>query len=56
LSATVGATFSFCVAAPVPAQQVFGELGSPGATTTISGDQLPPPDPTFGGVITQDAS
>ena len=33
------------------AQQITGELGSPSATTTISGKQLPPPDPKFGGVI-----
>ena len=33
------------------AQQVTGELGSPSATTTITGKQLPPPDPKFGGVI-----
>ncbi len=31
------------------AQQVTGELGSPSGTTTISGKQLPPPDPKFGG-------
>src|SRR5215469_638411 len=31
--------------------QVTGKLGAPDATTTISGKQLPPPDPTFGGVI-----
>jgi arylsulfatase A-like enzyme len=37
------------------AQQVTGELGSPGATTTITGKQLPPPDPKFGGVIKEDA-
>lgn len=30
--------------------------GSPGATTTLSGKQLPPPDPNFGGVINQTAS
>ena len=35
------------------AQQVNGVLGSPGATTTIDGRQLPPPDPNFGGVIKQ---
>ncbi|HMN97554.1 MAG TPA: arylsulfatase [Phycisphaerales bacterium] len=29
--------------------------GSPGATTTIDGRQLPPPDPKFGGVIKDDA-
>jgi len=38
------------------AQQVTGELGSPSATTTISGKQLPPPDPKFGGVIVEKAS
>ena len=38
------------------AQQVTGEAGSPGATTTISGKQLPPPDPKFGGVINERAS
>ena len=37
------------------AQQVTGVLGSPGATTSISGKQLPPPDPKFGGVIRNDA-
>ena len=30
--------------------------GSPGATTTIDGKQLPPPDPKFGGVIKEKAS
>jgi arylsulfatase A-like enzyme len=38
------------------AQHVTGELGSPSATTTLSGTQLPPPDPTFGGVIKDKAS
>ena len=38
------------------AQQVTGELGSPGATTTISGKQLPPPEPKFGGEIKEKAS
>src|SRR5271166_2925633 len=33
------------------AQQVAGTLGSPSATTTIPGNQLPPPAPKFGGVI-----
>ena len=31
--------------------QITGTLGSPNATTTIEGSQLPAPDPTFGGVI-----
>jgi arylsulfatase A-like enzyme len=35
--------------------QVTGELGSPAALTTIPGDQLPAPDPPFGGVIKDDA-
>jgi arylsulfatase len=36
--------------------QTTGEVGSPGATTTISGNQLPPPDPKFGGVIKENAA
>jgi arylsulfatase A-like enzyme len=43
-------------ALPGFAQQVTGELGSPGATTTIDGKQLPPPDPKFGGVIKDNAA
>ena len=35
--------------------QTTGTPGSPDATTTINGDQLPPPDPKFGGVIKEDA-
>ena len=35
--------------------ETTGEIGSPGATTTISGEQLPPPDPKFGGLIKDDA-
>ena len=32
-----------------PAQaQATGQPGSPSATTTIPGNQLPPPDPRFG--------
>jgi arylsulfatase len=37
------------------AQQVTGTPGSPSATTTIPGDQLPAPDPKFGGVIEETA-
>jgi arylsulfatase A-like enzyme len=36
--------------------QTTGTLGSPGATTTIDGKQLPPPDPKFGGVIKDTAA
>ncbi|HTS53033.1 MAG TPA: hypothetical protein VMH26_07150, partial [Burkholderiales bacterium] len=48
-------TVAACVGT-VSAQQVTGELGSPSATTPISGKQLPPPDPKFGGVIREKAS
>jgi arylsulfatase A-like enzyme len=36
--------------------ETTGAPGSPHATTTISGQQLPPPDPEFGGVIKEKAS
>ncbi|MGY4290246.1 arylsulfatase A-like enzyme [Bradyrhizobium sp. LM2.7] len=39
------------IAGQATAQQVNGTLGSPSATSTITGKQLPPPDPQFGGVI-----
>jgi len=41
---------------PAVSQQVTGTLGSPEATTTIPGDQLPAPDPAFGGAVKQKAS
>src|ERR1044071_4093215 len=49
---------SILVAAAISlhAQQTFGTPGSPGATTTIDGKQLPPPDPKFGGVIKDTAT
>ncbi|MFO1324337.1 MAG: arylsulfatase [Burkholderiales bacterium] len=37
------------------AQQTTGTPGSPSATITIDGKQLPPPPPKFGGVIKEDA-
>ncbi len=46
---------AMAVVMPVRAQQVIGVLGSPGATTTIPGTQLPAPAPKFGGVIKNDA-
>lgn len=50
------ASVSFLLApASSPAQEVTGTLGSPDATTTISGRQLPPPAPEFGGVIKDNA-
>src|SRR6266480_7110351 len=46
---------AMCFALPAAAQQTTGTPGSPSATTTISGNQLPPPEPKFGGVIKEDA-
>ena len=42
-------------AASTSAQQITGTAGSPSATITIDGKQLPPPPTKFGGVITEDA-
>ena len=43
------------VALPAPAQQITGTPGSPSATTTINGEQLPAPPGKFGGVIKESA-
>jgi arylsulfatase len=40
---------------PSQAQEKAAPAGSPGATTSIDGKQLPPPDPKFGGVINETA-
>ena len=51
-AATLAVACASLTAAPhALAQQVTGTPGSPSATTTISGTQLPAPDPKFGGVI-----
>ena len=57
LSAAVvaGAMLTAAVALPTMAQEITGTPGSPSATTTISGNQLPPPPPKFGGVIKENA-
>ena len=47
---------AFMVSEPALAQQITGVPGSPEATTSITGKQLPPPDPKFGGVIKEKAS
>jgi arylsulfatase A-like enzyme len=52
----LGIIFAVSLACPVMAQQTTGTPGSPDATTTIDGKQLPPPDPKFGGVIQEKAS
>ena len=41
---------------PRASQQTSGALGSPGATTTIDGKQLPPPPQPFGGKIERNAA
>jgi arylsulfatase len=51
----IGLAATVSPAPPATAQQVTGTLGSPAATTTISGKQLPAPEPPFGGVIENDA-
>ncbi len=51
LLSSIHACALITVTTTLQAQQVTGELGSPSATTTISGKELPPPDPKFGGVI-----
>ena len=67
LVALLGGMASLAVLAPIPASaqtspaptsrgpQTTGVLGSPSATTTIEGKQLPPPPPIFGGVIKESA-
>jgi arylsulfatase len=45
----------FLMASQGFAQKTTGKVGSPSATTTIKGDQLPAPLPKFGGVIKDDA-
>jgi arylsulfatase len=44
------------LAGQVNAQEITGTPGSPNATTTIDGKQLPSPDPKFGGIIQERAS
>src|SRR5208282_5871551 len=53
---TASATLIGAVAPSARAEiETTGVIGSPDATTTISGNQLPPPDPKFGGVIKEKA-
>src|SRR5262249_26787115 len=54
-SLRVSIASALLVALPATAQQITGTPGSASATTTISGKQLPPPDPKFGGVIKEGA-
>ncbi|HTQ49155.1 MAG TPA: arylsulfatase [Candidatus Acidoferrales bacterium] len=58
LSATAALGLTSCATAPSASAtiQTTGEPGSPSATTTITGQQLPAPDPQFGGVIKENAA
>ncbi len=56
----LGGMLAAAVTAAAPSAQgqvqTTGTPGSPSATTTIDGKQLPPPDPKFGGVIKENAA
>jgi arylsulfatase A-like enzyme len=54
MSVTMSLIALLLAVTPTTAQEVTGTLGQPSATTTIPGNQLPAPDPKFGGVITQE--
>jgi Sulfatase len=56
LGSAVSCLFFLLAAVTVNAQEINGTPGSPSATTTIPGNQLPAPDPKFGGVIKEKAS
>jgi arylsulfatase A-like enzyme len=52
----IAAAFAACASPQTGASpQIYGTPGSPSATMTIKGDQLPAPPPKFGGVIKNDA-
>src|SRR5215475_2171611 len=46
-----GCALALLLALPAHAQQITGTPGSPSATTTIDGTQIPPPPQKFGGTI-----
>ena len=51
LGATLAAAVMTVATSTLAQIQTTGKLGSPGATTTIDGKQIPPPPMPFGGVI-----
>ena len=55
LKLAAASLFFLLAALPVNAQQINGVPGSPSATTTITGNQLPAPPQPFGGVIKETA-
>jgi arylsulfatase len=50
----VGLALTYSI--PVQAQQIYGTPGSPSATRSIDGKQLPPPPMKFGGKIERNAA
>src|SRR4029450_9286001 len=52
----IASSLTVLVSVPAFAQQIKGVPGSPSATTTIPGDQLPAPPPEFGGKIEREAT
>ena len=54
LSST-GILLCMSLAPNASAQQITGTPGSPSATMTLDGKQLPPHPPKFGGVIKEDS-
>src|SRR5580704_8708518 len=55
LKLTAASLFFLLAAVTVNAQQIIGTPGSPSATTTIPGNQLPAPPEPFGGIIKETA-
>lgn len=55
LGALLGSLAATALQGTPYAPETTGVPGSPAATTTIDGKQLPPPEPKFGGVIKNDA-
>src|SRR5262245_58763521 len=51
----IGLAGALLALSPAMAQQTTGVPGSPSATTTIDGEQIPAPPPKFGGKIERDA-
>jgi len=51
----LGMIFILTTVSAIIAEEITGELGSPDATRTIEGKQLPAPEPKFGGEIKNDA-
>ncbi len=52
---SLGLLVGTALTVPASAQETTGTPGSPDATTTIDGRQIPPPPATFGGTINLDA-